>query len=75
VIDSNLVEPAMNPRNQPGPGPVAQLPKGGFDHPFHDLGRYTIFDEDFGEVSAHDDEGKERPRIVSELDFPHCAGF
>ena len=53
-------------RNQPGPGSVVQLPKGGFEHPFHDLEEYLEDDD----VCMRHDEGKERPRIVSGLDFP-----
>ena len=68
----NQAEPAMNPsarRNQPGPGPEVQLPKGGFEHPFHIS--EDSEDDDVTPIGYEATEGlKERPRIVSGLGSP-----
>jgi len=73
VIDYSQVEPTMDlpwnysssegsssdaGSNQRGLGPAIQLPKGGFEHPFHGS-KYHL--------KGH---GKEHPRIVSEPDSP-----
>ena len=55
---TTMTEQSITGREQPGVN-AAQLPKGGFEHPFHGSSHHL-----------KRPQGKEPPRIVSGLDFP-----
>ena len=61
TVDSQTAIAMVRSRKKPGLGPVLQLPKDGFEHPFHDSESH---------MSGH--HGKEHPRTVSG-DSPNIA--